>query len=178
MLSITKEGIGDGKKFFPASNVKDLRWGVSITSYYGVELCHYMFAVRNDANETIMASWTSDRAIYTSQMGHFSSIANAAMHYLAPTVIDKFHKRLTAGQTVVIGPCTLTREGIAFQTSGLIFKKNRFIAWRDVATDTRNGQVFFASKVQNRIGIAVCMRDTDNAVLLPVVSDMMEKEQD
>ena len=176
-FEITKEGIRDGTKFFPANSIGDVRWGIRGIGYTGSERYEYLLAFRNDAGETITASWATDKSGKEKQTEYFSGMVNAAMNYLCATVVEKLRKRLASGQLVVIGPCTLTRQGIAFQSQGLI-KKHRFFGWRDVKTETRNGQVVVSSNADSGITIAVSMRDTENAVLLPILIDMMEEEHD
>ena len=87
---------------------------------------------------------------------------------------------MQSGQSIIIGPgplgpCTLTQQGIAFKTQGLIFKKERFLPWADVSTEVRNGQIIVSSIAQPSIVTALSMRDTNNAVLLPFICTMMEK---
>ncbi len=172
-FEITKEGVRDGAKFFPASSISAFRWGITITGHPGVE---YLFAVQNDAGETIMESWAANKSNEDNQTKYFSSIVNATMHYHCAAVIEKVHERLTSGQHVVIGPCTLTLQGISFQTQGFIFNRNRFVTWRDVITDTINGQIVISSKLQDNLTINVSMRDTYNAVLLPIVISVLDPE--
>lgn len=176
-FEITKEGIRDGARFFPANSIRDVRWGIRVTGYTGSEKYEYLLAVGNDSGETITASWATDKSGKEKQTEYFSDMVNAAMNYLCATVVEKLHKRLASGQQVVIGPCTLTRQGIAFRSQGLI-TKHRFFGWRDVKTETRNGQMVVTSRAESRIAISISMRDTENAVLLPILSGMMEEEYD
>lgn len=175
-FEITKAGIRDGMKFFPASSIKSLRWGITVTGYPGKERYEYLFSVRNAAGHAIIASWTTDKSSEEKQTAHWTSMVNAALNYLSSAVIEKIREHLLAGQQVVIGPCTLLRQGVAFQTQGLIFKKDRFIHWRDVLTESRNGQIDISSRTRSGVSVAVPMKDTDNAVLLPILSAMMEGE--
>lgn len=176
-FEITKEGVRDGAKFFPASSVKELRWGIAVTGYVGAEVNDYLLVIRNDAGESITATWRTDAKDEEKQTGFFTTMINAVLNYLGVVVVEKLRKRLSAGQQVVIGPCTLTRQGVAFQTQGLIFKKDRFVQWSDVATDRRNGQVILSSTAESGVSVAMPMRETENAVLLPIISAMMEQEQ-
>jgi len=180
-FEITKEGIRDGNTFFPAHSIQGLRWGISITGYTGAERYEYLFAVKNDAGESIATSWSTDKSSEVAQTAFFTSMINAALSYLADAAIEKMQKRMQSGQSILIGPgplgpCTLTRQGISFKTQGLIFRKDRFLPWADVSTEVRNGQIIVSSIFQSGIETALSMRDTNNAVLLPLICVMMKKE--
>ena len=175
-FNITKEGILDGDTFFAATNVNSLRWGIKVTGYTGAESYDYLLVATNDAGRIIRVSWTSNKAGEDEQTKHFSGVVNAALNYLGVGVVEKLHKRLNAGQQIAIGPCMLNSQGIAFQTQGFLFKKDRFVSWRNINTDRRNGEVILTNKMEREVSIALSMRDTDNAVLLPVISTIMQRK--
>ena len=175
-FQITKEGIKDGAKFFPASTIKDFRWGITVTGYTGAERYEYLLVVKNDAGENATAAWSTSKADETKQTEWFTSMVNACFNYLAEAAVEKIQRRLNAGNKVLIGPCTLSREGISFQTQGFLFKKDRFVSWADVSTEIRNGQVVVSSKSQQGVMTSASMKDTDNAVLLPFLRSVMEKK--
>lgn len=176
-FQITKEGIKDGAKFFPAHTIKDFRWGITITGYTGAERYEYLLIVKNDAGESATAAWSTSKADETKQTECFSSMVNACFNYLAEAAVGKIQRRLNGGNTVTIGPCTLSQQGISFQTQGFLFKKDRFVSWADVSTEIRNGQVVVSSKSQHGVTTSASMKDTDNAVLLPFVRSVMEKQR-
>ena len=175
-FQITKEGIKDGAKFFPANTIKDFRWGITVTGYTGAEQYEYLLVVKNDAGENATAAWSTSKADETKQTEWFSSMVNACLNYLAEAAVEKIRHRLTSGNTVLIGPCTLSQQGISFQTQGFLFKKDRFVSWADVSTEIRNGQVVVSSKSQQGVTISASMKDTDNAVLLPFLRSVLEKQ--
>jgi hypothetical protein len=173
-FEITKEGIRDGAKFFSADSIKDLRWGITVTGYTGAERYEYVIAIRNDLGETATAAWSTSKADEQKQTEFFSKMVNACLNYLADAVVEKIRQRLDAGIVVPIGRCNLSSQGVRFQTQGIIFKKDRFVPWSDVATEIRNGQVALWSKSLPSVETHVSMRDTDNAVLLPFLQALME----
>jgi tetratricopeptide (TPR) repeat protein len=176
-FQITKEGIKDGAKFFPANTIQGFRWGITVTGYTGAERYEYLLVVKNDAGENATAAWSTSKADETKQTEWFSSMVNACLNYLAEAAVEKIRHRLTSGSTVLIGPYTLSQQGISFQTQGFIFKKNRFVSWADVSTEIRNGQVVVSSKSQQGVMTSASMIDTDNAVLLPFLRSVMEKQR-
>ena len=184
-FEITKEGVRDATKFIPADKVIGLRWGITVGGYQGLER-QYFFRVNREPishngasspDDWIEVSWTTFRAYEDEQVKHFSGMVNAALNYLGVTVAEKLQKKLAAGQQVVIGPCTLTRQGIAFQTQGFIFKKDRLVPWREVASDIRNGQIVIWSTTQpGGVSIAVSPRNAENAVLLPLIVANLQQQ--
>jgi tetratricopeptide (TPR) repeat protein len=174
-FEITKEGIRDGKKFFPAASIKDLRWGITVTGYTGAERYEYLIFARNDAGDTATASWSTTKDGEDKQTEFFSQMVNACINCLAEAVVEKIQRRLKSGNAVTIGSCTVSQQGIGFQTQGIIFKKDRFVPWSDVATEICNGQVMVSSKSQHGVATSVSMRDVDNAVLLPFLRALIER---
>ena len=135
----------------------------------------YILVVTNDSGKSAIATWSSTKAGEAKQTEHFTNMVNACMNYLAKIVVEKIQRRLNSGLRESIGPCTLFRDGIGFQTQGLLFKKDRFVLWTDLSTVIRNGQVILSSKSQQGVAIGISMKDTDNAVLLPILQSVMEK---
>lgn len=174
-FEITKEGIKDGAKFFPAKTIRDLRWGITITGHTGAERYEYVIVVTNDSGVKATASWSTSKADEVKQTEFFSKMVNACLNYLAETVVEKIQRRLNAGNTIQIGSCGLSRQGVSFQTQGIIFKKVRFVPWSDLETEIRNGQMVVSSKSQSGVATSVSMKGADNAVLLPFIQAIMEK---
>jgi len=174
-FEITKEGIRDGKKFLTASSINKMRWG--ITKYTGAGKYDYIFVITDDAGETIKASWCASDKREANSTKHFNSIVQATLSYLADAVIGKMQAILQCGQSVVIGPCTLAKEGIKFKTQGLFFKKNQFIKWSEVSTEMRNGQVIVCKTSQPKVATTMSKRETDNAVLLPIFTLIMQDKK-
>jgi tetratricopeptide (TPR) repeat protein len=174
-FEITKEGIRDGDKFFAANTVRFLRWGITVNGQ--TNRYEYVLVVKNDQGQQIMASWSTPRADEEKQTKYFTSMVDACFSYLVEFAIGNIHQRLNAGSNVTVGSCTLTQQGIKFQVQGLIFKKDRFIHWTDLATEIKNGEVIVYSKAARGVSISMPIKDTDNAVLLPAFRSIMEKQR-
>jgi len=172
---ITKEGIRDGDKFFASNTVRFLRWGITVNGQ--TNRYEYVLVVKNDQGQQIMASWSTPRADEEKQTKYFTSMVDACFSYLVEYAIGNIHQRLNAGSNVTVGSCTLTHQGIKFQVQGLIFKKDRFIHWTDLATEMKNGDIIVYNKAERGVSISMPIKDTDNAVLLPVLRSMMEKQR-
>jgi hypothetical protein len=85
--------------------------------------------------------------------------------------------RLKAGQSVVIGPCTLLQQTVIFRT-GFIIRKEHRVPWQDVETEMHNGHVYVMSRTDRDTKVSMPAKDTDNGVVLPILSAMIKKESD
>ena len=174
-FQITKDGIWTASRFLPASSINTMRWG--ITRDTGTGKYDYLFAITDDAGETIRASWCASDKREVNTTKHFDSIEQAALRYLADAAIGKMQAILQRGQSVVIGPCTLTKGGIKFKTQGLFFKKTQFVEWSEVSTEVQNGQVIVCKTSQPKVATTMSTRETDNAVLLPIITLIMRDKK-
>ncbi len=177
-FQITKNGIQDGERFLPASSISKMRWGITVINYPGGEKYDYLFVITDDKGETIKASWCAynEDELIVNSTEHFNSIVQAALSYLADAAIEKMQAILQRGQSVAIGPCTLTKVGIKFKTQGLFLKNNQFVEWSDVSSELRNGQVIVYKTSQPKVAIAMSAREVDNAVVLPIITLMMQEK--
>lgn len=178
-FQITKEGIRDGNRFLSASSINKMRWGITVIGYSGGEKYDYLFVITDDAGETIRVSWCAyneDQRVANSTK-HFNSIVQATLRYLTNAAIEKMQAILQRGHSVFIGPCTLTKEGIKFKTKGLFFKNNQFVEWPEVSTKLQNGQVIAYKTSQPKVAIAMSARGIDNAVLLPIITLIMQDKK-
>ena len=69
------------------------------------------------------------------QQADFEMMIDAVLRILVPPLLEKLVQRLQAGQTVVVGPCTLSNAGVAFSI-GVLFQTDYMLPWRDVDTQT------------------------------------------
>jgi hypothetical protein len=106
----------------------------------------------------------------------FRGLIQAALNYIVPRLTQRLVEAIRQGLQVTIGHLSLHRQGIGFQTQGLIFKKDHLLLWPDVSTEMRNGQMAVFSGSQPSLCTTVSAQDTNNAVLLPIIREMMEKE--
>ena len=172
-FEITKEGVRDGQKFFAATSVTTIRWGITVAGNAGPKRYEYLFVAGNNAGDTIKASWATNAAGEESQSKHFSALTVAALNYLGIHIIEDARKKIGAGENILIGPLTLTQREIELSTHRFFVTKNCLIVWHDVATDMKEGQLFVFSETQKDLAVGLSLRDTANAVLLPILSSMM-----
>lgn len=168
-FEITKDGVLDGDRFFPAESVKDIRWGILVTGYTGMETYNYALTIRNERDEAVSKSWTSEAAKEKEQTKHFNAMVDACIHYLVPVIHEKAVKALRAGQTITIGTCRVNKDGVVFKARGILFEKEWFLPWSDVGTDIRSGQLRVYSKAQPSRQTSMAIMHTENVILLQIL---------
>lgn len=178
-FAITKEGIRDGNRFFPASSITKLRWGITLTGYQAIivfgKRYEYLFQATNDRNEHISIYWSASKRDELSSTQQFNLIIQAALAYLARPVLERILNNLDNGRTETIGSWTLSSKGISYRSNGLLFVTQHFIAWQDVSISIYNGQVILSHASQSDNHTFASIRDTDNAVLLPILAQIMKE---
>ena len=192
ILHVTRAGITFGGDTISANEVETIRWGIFIRTVNGSEDEHSFSLVVGSARNTLRVRWDrrgvlgeirslfrkSDQVVPIAQLPteaqelNFQWMIDAAWHYLVPPLLEKLVKRLQVGQTVVIGPCTLSSAGVAFRT-GFIFRKDHLLAWNDADTETGSGQISVFSRTNPNVRASMVAKDTDNAVVLPILFDAM-----
>ncbi len=111
------------------------------------------------------------------QEAYFQVMIDAAIHHLLPPLMAKLLARLQAGQEIVIGPCRLSGGGIRFCT-GLIFKKDHLVQWKDAITHMESGQIHVFSRTNRKAHVLMSAIDTENAFILPIIcAAMCEKSE-
>lgn len=174
-FEITKDGIRDGGKFVPASTLTKLRWGITVTGYVGAEQYNYFFQATDENNERISVSWSASKHEEPNSTKHFNSIIQAALAYLARPILNRIQSNLDNGNTETIGPWTLTSQGISFRTNGLILASQHFFSWQDITAEIQNGQIVLTGSSLSANRTFTSIRDTDNAVLLPILAQIMKE---
>ena len=106
---------------------------------------------------------------------HFQMMIGAVLHHLLPPLMANILGRLHAGQSVVIGPCTLFQDGIFF-SNGIIFSEDHHLPWQDVKTQIQSGQIYVYSRTNPEAQVSMSTIDTDNAFILQFVCDAMRKK--
>lgn len=193
-VQIGEAAIAYGGVSMSAAEIESIRWGVFVQTVNGVETKRsFSLAVRN-ARSDLSVEW-GKRGIFAAAKGlfrkageivpiaelssgeqeaYFQKMIDAAVHHLLKPLVAKILGRLQAGQSVVIGPCTLFQDGIAFRT-GIIFRKEHHLPWRDVETQMQSGHIYVLSRTNRMAQVCMPAKDTDNAIILPIVCGAMRE---
>lgn len=191
-VQIGKASITYGGVSMSASDIESIRWGIFVQTVNGVETERSFSLVVRSARTALSVEW-GKRGMFAAAKGlfrkpgevvpiaelasgeqeaYFQKMIDAVIHHLLTPLMAKILGRLQAGQSVVIGPCTLFQDGIAFRT-GLIFHKEHHLPWRDVETQMQSGQIYVLSRTNRKTRASMPAKDTDNAVILPIVCGAM-----
>ena len=192
---ISQNGIKYVGEEVSASDVESIRWGIYVRTVNGVESEHSFSLVVRGSQTQVSVEWgkrgiiSGVRSLFRKKVEavpvvemssadqdvYFRKMIDAAIHYLIPPLVSKLAQRLRGGVSLGIGPCMLTQTGVAFRT-GLIFRKDRLVAWHDAETQMQNGQIVIFSKSNRGNTISMSAKDTDNGVILPILCAAMRDE--
>lgn len=193
-VRIGKAGISYDSSSMSAAEVEAIRWGASLEQGFLVGTMYSFSLIVRSARWTLSVEWGSGRIFSGAkdffrkagerttiaelssmeQEAAFQKMIEAAYYHLVNPLVSKILGRLQAGQSVVIGPCTLFQAGIAFRGGG-IFSKEHHLPWRDATTRTADGSIYVMSIAKSAVYIAMPAKDSDNAVILPIICEAMRK---
>ena len=191
MVDVARAEIrSDGETIY-ATEIETVRWGIFIRTVNGQKR-NVRSLWSSVARKVLRVEWgrrgllgnitgffrNKDEAVPIVQLAtwaqqtDFEMMIDAVLHILVPPLLEKLVQRLQAGQTVVVGPCTLSSAGVAF-CIGLLFQTDYMLPWRDVDTKRQSGNVSVFSRTNRNARVSMSAKDTDNAVVLPVLCDTM-----
>lgn len=194
-VDVGRTGIRIGNETINSAEVEIIRWGIFIRTVNGAEREHSFSLVVGSADKVLRVEWDmrgllgditgffrkNDDALPITQLttraqqAQFEMMIDAVLHNLVPAVLEKMMVRFQAGRKLVVGPCTLTNAGIAFST-GVLFQTTHLLPWQDVDTQTGGGQVTVISRTNRNARVSMAAKDTDNAVILPILSSVMREQ--
>lgn len=174
---ITKEGVRMGDHFISAKDVSTIRWGVTITGEHTAPTYNFLLVAGADDGRRITINWNAVNDL-EKQENLFQGLITASLNYIFPTLIERVEKRLAAGQSLSIGPCTVYRHGLEFDTKGWVFTTAQVIPWRRVRQSMNNGEVTIRDIQVSKATVAFSLRDTDNAPLLRALINIKNGEDD
>ncbi|KAB0265539.1 tetratricopeptide repeat protein [Microvirga brassicacearum] len=172
---ITKKGIRQGDLFIPTAEVTILRWGSLMTRRDSSIVYDYRFHVAAADGGRVKFDWTTKDG-ETSQT-NFSNLINAALEYIFIPVCIGVQEQIAKGSSVKIGPCTLSSQGVAFETKGWISSKTHLVPWERVRCAVKDGIVTMSDSHAAKVKIDMALRDTDNAPLLTFLSRAMGQDE-
>lgn len=169
---VVKEGVRQGGKFIAANDISSARWGVVISLESSGKHWDFLIAFRAHDGRQILFQWKVPENIKDKQQANFDLFVKAAFNYVFPTLIDATEAKLSSGNSIQIGPCKVTREGIGYQTEGWIFTSDHFAPWSRVKTKIENGEMTIFDATQPNKQVSFSYRETDNAPLINILINM------
>jgi tetratricopeptide (TPR) repeat protein len=170
-----------GDTRFDIKAVTGVRWGIykrytngSQTSCsYLVSACTQATAVEVECHESKFLRWGENEA---ESLLRFQKTVRGFLARLAPVVIERILNAVRGGGSVNIGPCNLSKAGVAFTSGALFWRKDHVVAWADIGCSTASGDIKVYSKLNPKIFSSLGLRDTWNAVLLEMIVDCMNSK--
>lgn len=194
-ISVTHTGITLAGTSISAGEIEAIRWGIYVHTVNGIETEHsFTLSVTGELNQVVVR-W--DRRSVIKQLAGlfrereavvpiselstaeqddcFQKMIDAVIHHLLPPLVTKLVVRITDASPLRIGECTLDKCGVSFQTQHFFFKKDHRLPWSDVETQMGKGQVYVISRSNRKVYLGMPARDTDNAVVLPLIANIMRE---
>ncbi len=196
LLEIGKAGIAFAGASMQASGIEAIRWGMLVETVNGIETDRTFSLFVRDTRSSISITWgkagasagmkglipNPGTAVPITQLPskdqeqYFQQMIDASLFHLSPELISKIIGRLQGGHSVVIGPCTLYRDAIAFRVSGSVVNKEYHLPWQDVETQMQRGHVYVVSRTERESQVSMSAKGVDNAVLLPILGELLAKD--
>lgn len=190
---ITSTGVESNGVRLAPGEVEAIRWGEYVRTVNGIESEHNFSIVVSGQTRSVEITW-GKRGIFravgdmfskrgeatpidelgiASQQEMFRRAVNALLHFIAPALVSKVVERLRVGRPVGIGQCMLSSAGIGFRT-GFFRPTDRLVPWSQAVVALQSGQVAVCDRRDRKAMTAMSMMDTDNAVLLPMLVEVMK----
>lgn len=164
-LHVTKDGVTRGDEFLKASEIISIRWGVIVTNDGYNTSFEFLLDFRDDNLKSLKINWKASENVEKHQDA-FNDCIKASLFYIVPGIVEKAERRLKEGELIRVGPCTLTKTGVSFQTKGWFVSKDRFVPWGRVGTEVDAGMLHVFDKAERTINVKSPLSEAENAVVL------------
>lgn len=174
---VTKEGVRMGDRFITTTDVSTARWGIMISGERAAPSYDFLMVMGADDGRRITINWKAVSDI-KKQEDLFQGLVSATLNYIFPSLIERVEKRLAAGYSITIGPCTVSLHGLAFNTKGWIFTDSHVVPWQRVRHSLNSGEITIYDIGVSKATVSFPLRDTDNAPLLRILINIKNGEDD
>jgi tetratricopeptide (TPR) repeat protein len=172
-MHVTKDGVKLGEKFMKSSEIISLRWGINVLNNGGSRSFEFLLAFVDENLNSLKINWTTSEDLEKQQEA-FNACQKASFYYIVPGLVERTQRRLRDGEQIRVGPCTLSKTGVSFQTQGWFTSKQRFVPWGRVGTEMQAGMLHVFDKAERSINIKSALSETENAVVLQFLADNPE----
>ena len=162
---ITKEGTTKGAIHIPAEEVISLRWGALRTRSQAGLVTDFMVALRGEGNREIQYNWTATTNLEANEQ-FFTRILDGLLAYSFPVLATRIDAHLDRGLSIQVGPVTVSRHNVRYDTKGLFFNSNIEVPWALVGCDLTNGDMTIFDVNLPKKRTTFSFRDTYNAPVL------------
>ncbi len=174
---ITKNGVLYDGRTISTNDVSIIRWGISLSGERAAPIYDFLLVVGADDGRRININWKSSSGI-DEQEKHFQDLISACLNYLFPSLVERIVNRLATGRSIIIGPCTVSAQGLHFESKGWIFSDSYMVPWRRVRQSMDNGEVSIRDSQVSKAKVTFPFRDTDNAPVLRALINIKNGEDD
>jgi len=172
---ITKEGARQGSRFIAAADAASVRWGAVITRISTGVTHEFLLAVTAEDGGVVQFSWKASQEIERHEK-HYGDLINASLCYLLPAIVGRIEKRLNGGLSVRIGPCSLSRAGVTYETKGWLSTTQHSVPWPRVHISVENGEMIVSDLQSPKAKIAFPFLATNNAPVLMFMANANRNE--
>jgi tetratricopeptide (TPR) repeat protein len=169
---ITKEGIRKGTFFIPSEFVISVRWGALISGDHYSPSHDFLFVFNDARGGQIKFQWRVSENLEKHET-FYKQFIDAMFCYIFPGVMEKLEAKLRNGNTVKIGHCSITSNGIEFERKGWVLSKTALIPWPHVELSVDNGALLITDLSTKKIRTSLSMRDVDNAIAIQFLQKQM-----
>lgn len=180
-LHIDSTRIVWGSENLAVKDVAGFTWGISQAFVNGMRTeCSYRFGIRARSGQSLTIECHERKFLGrltekdAESMAMFRRVLDAILNLIAPTVVHNLVEGLRAGDSHLVGPCTIDKVGVHFTTGALFWKKQRTIPWARLATELESGWVVIGETGGDTRMLRLNQRDEWNAVLLPFLPTVMQ----
>lgn len=167
--NITREGVTFGNTNILASEAETIRWGVYISNVGNVRSYSFSMVVGGSGATVAEMTWSTSKNI-PEQEKLFDGLVNAAFAYLLPSIHGKIQQRIDQGESVRIGPTSVTKEGVLLTVEGWFSNHDEICPWSRLKADLSNGDLVLTDSANRKARSSMALKDTDNAFVLYIMA--------
>jgi hypothetical protein len=166
-IEITRERVRYNSHVLPSGDINGIRFGVFVRG----DLVSYMIALNSAHHRAVHIEC---KRLFRSEQkaeADFQAIVGALYHQIVPRLCLRMARYLAAGNTIPLGDCWMTFNGIYIPTGMLFSRVDHAIPWSDIGFNTQSGHLHLASTKKRNIFRSFSLRRIWNAVILKELTE-------
>lgn len=166
-IEVTRERVRYNSHVLPSGDINGIRFGVFVRG----DLISYMIAVNSARHGSIHIECKRFFRSEQKAQADFQAILGALYYQIIPRLCLRMARYLAAGNTIPLGDCWMTFNGIHITTGMLFWSEDHVIPWSDVGFNTQSGQLHLASTQKRNVFRSFSLRRVWNAVILKELAE-------
>lgn len=178
-LHIDHQKIVFGNKSVPIAQLSGARWGVFREYTNGIRTsCSYLVSFWGQACGQVDIECHRHRFLSFGQdevesAARFDKVMKSCFTNVIPAVVQNAVARIEEGHPLQAGRYQFTKTGVVLTAGVLWWKTTRQYAWHDLRFAAHEGKVILQVESNDRVRVALSMREDWNAVLLEFIAAAM-----